>query len=164
MHVMASPVTDNWGVCLTACWSKQQRIHQSSASLAPCEGNPPVTGGSPDKRPARRKRSVLWHHHGKSHIAAILYEVANLNSLAPGGPRCHFKTAIFNLVLLIGIFTSSKDNALRWMPCDLTDDKSALVQVMAWCRQATSHYLSQCWPIPLSPYGVTKPQWVKKKI
>ena len=26
----------------------------------------------------------------------------------------------------------------------LADDKSILVQVMAWCRQATSHYLSQC--------------------
>ena len=32
------------------------------------------------------------------------------------------------------------------MPGDLTYDKSTLVQVMAWCRQATSHYLSQCWP------------------
>ena len=30
-------------------------------------------------------------------------------------------------------------------------------QVMAWCRQATSHYLSQCWPSFLSPYGVTRP-------
>ena len=47
------------------------------------------------------------------------------------------------------------------MPLDLTDDESTLVQVMAWCRQATSHYLSQCWPIPMSPYGVTMPQWVK---
>ena len=84
------------------------------------------------------------------------------NSLAPGRPRCHFKTAIFNLVLLIGIFTSSKDNALRWMPRDLTDDKSTLVQVMAWCRQATSHYLSQCWPSYMSPYGVTRPQWVNR--
>ena len=37
-------------------------------------------------------------------------------------------------------------------------DKSTLVQVMAWCRQATSHYLSQCWPRSLSPYGVTRPQ------
>ena len=34
------------------------------------------------------------------------------------------------------------------MPWDLTEDKSTLVQVMAWCRQATSHYLSQCWPDP----------------
>ena len=26
------------------------------------------------------------------------------------------------------------------MPQALTDDESTLVQVMAWCRQATSHY------------------------
>ena len=43
----------------------------------------------------------------------------------------------------------------------ISDDKSTLVQVMAWCRQATSHYLSQCWPRSLSPYDVTRPQWVK---
>ena len=49
------------------------------------------------------------------------------------------------------------------MVLDLTKDKSTLVQVMAWCRQATSHYLSQCWPRSLPPYGVTRPQWVKKK-
>ena len=46
------------------------------------------------------------------------------------------------------------------MPLDLTD-KLTLVQVMAWCRQATSHYLNQCWPKSLPPYGVTRPQWVK---
>ena len=76
------------------------------------------------------------------------------------GTGCHFKTAIFNLVLLIGVFTSSNDNPLRWMPRDLTDDKSTLVQVMAWCRQAKGHYLSQCWPSSMSPYGITRPQWV----
>ena len=83
-----------------------------------------------------------------------------INSLVPGRPGCHFETVIFNLVLLIGFFISSNDNAQRWMPWDITDDKSALVQVMAWCRQAPSHYLSQCWPSSLSPYGVTRPQWV----
>ena len=46
------------------------------------------------------------------------------------------------------------------MPLDLTDEKSTLVQVMAWCHQATSHYLSQCWPRSMSPNGVTRPQWV----
>ena len=75
-------------------------------------------------------------------------------------PRCHFKTALLNLVFLIGIFPSSKDNTLRWMPRHLNDDKSTLVQVMAWCRQVTSHYLSQCWHSSISPYGVTRPQWV----
>ena len=46
------------------------------------------------------------------------------------------------------------------MPLDLIDDESTLVQVMAWWRQATSHYLSQCWPRSMSPNGVTRPQWV----
>ena len=41
---------------------------------------------------------------------------------------------------------------------------STLVQVMAWCRQATSHYLSQCWPRSMLPNGVTRPQWVNQWI
>ena len=28
-----------------------------------------------------------------------------------------------------------------------SDDKSTLIQVMALCHQATSYYLSQCWPV-----------------
>ena len=35
---------------------------------------------------------------------------------------------------------------------------------MAWCRQATNHYLSQCWPSSMSPSGVTRPQWVKNAL
>ena len=31
---------------------------------------------------------------------------------------------------------------------------------MAWCRQATSHYLSQCWPRSIWVYGITRLQWV----
>ena len=50
--------------------------------------------------------------------------------------------------------------ALIWMSLDLNDDQSTLVQVMAWCRQATSHYLSKCSPRSMLPYGVTRPQWV----
>ena len=61
---------------------------------------------------------------------------------------------------MIGIFRSSCDSPLRWMPKDLTHDQSILVQVMVWCCQATSHYLNQCWPRSLPPYGVTRPQWV----
>ena len=39
-----------------------------------------------------------------------------------------------------------------------TDDKSTLLQAMAWCHQAPSHYLSQCWPRSVSPYGITRLQ------
>ena len=43
------------------------------------------------------------------------------------------------------------------MPKDLFSGKSVLVLVMAWCHQATSHYLNLCWPrFPApTPYGVT---------
>ena len=55
----------------------------------------------------------------------------------------------------------SCDIALIWISLDFTDDQSTLIQVMAWCRQATSHYLSQCWPRSLSPDVVARLQWVK---
>ena len=31
--------------------------------------------------------------------------------------------------------------------------KSTLVQIMAWCHQAPSHYLNQCWPSSMAPGG-----------
>ena len=84
-----------------------------------------------------------------------------VNSSAPGRFWWNFRWVIFKLILVIDDWFISFEIALRWMSRDLTDDKSTLVQVMAWCRQATSHYLSQCWPRSMSPYGVTRPQWVK---
>ena len=91
----------------------------------------------------------------------------SFNSLAPWRFQFNIRKVIFKLTLVNGGWSISHEIALRWMPQDLTYDKSTLVQVMAWCRQATSHYLSQCWPRSLSPYGVTSPQWfmsIYKKI
>ena len=55
---------------------------------------------------------------------------------------------------------SSCETALWWMPQDTFDIKSTLAQLMAWCHQATSHYLSQCWPRSISPYDIPRPQKV----
>ena len=82
-------------------------------------------------------------------------------SLAPERFQFNFREVIFKLNLINGGWGNSYEIALRWMQLDLTDDTSRLVQVMAWCRQATSHYLSQCWPRSMSPNGVIRPQWVK---
>ena len=89
------------------------------------------------------------------------FRMTRVNSLAPGKFEWNFRHLIFQIISVIDGWGISCELALRRMSLDLTDDKSTLVQVMAWCRQATSHYLSQCWPRSLSPYGVTKPQWVK---
>ena len=83
-----------------------------------------------------------------------------INSLAPGRFEQNLRYVIFQLISVTDGWDISCKIALRWMPLDLTDDESTMVQVMAWCRQATSHYLNQCWPRSLSPYGVTRPQWV----
>ena len=68
---------------------------------------------------------------------------------------------IFKLIVMTDSWGISCEIVLRWMSLDLTDDMSTLVQVMVCCHQPTSHYLSQCWPGSVLPYGVTRPQWVK---
>ena len=86
----------------------------------------------------------------------------HLNSLDPGRFQFNFREVIFKLILVNGGRGISYEIALRWMPQDLTDCKSTLVQVMVWRRPAPSHYLSQWWHRSLPLYGITKPQWVKK--
>ena len=126
---------------------------------APCWPHEPCYQGYQTKSKASWDSvRVIWWTIVHEVVGLHSHRVFHINSLDSGIPGCHLKTTIFNLVILTGIFTSS-NVALRWMPWDLTDDKSTLVQVMTWCRQATSHYLSQCWPSSMSPYGVTRPQW-----
>ena len=84
-----------------------------------------------------------------------------INSLAPGNFEWNLRHVIFKKILMIDGWGISCEIALIWMSLDFTDEQSTLVQVMAWCRQATNHYLSQCWPRSLSPYGITRPQWGK---
>ena len=83
-----------------------------------------------------------------------------VNSLVPGKSEGNFRYLIFQIISVIDGWAISCELALICMSLDLTDGKSTLDQVMAWWCQATSHYLSQCWPSFLSPYGVTRPQWV----
>ena len=82
------------------------------------------------------------------------------NSLVPVKFQWNVGYVIFQEILVI----DGCEIALIRMSVDFTDDQSTLVQVMAWCRQATSHYLSQWWPRSLTPYGFTRPQWVDSSI
>ena len=51
--------------------------------------------------------------------------------------------------------------ALWWMRWMLqSQQKVNTGSVMAWNRQATSHYQSQCWTRSMTPYGASRPQWV----
>ena len=78
------------------------------------------------------------------------------NQLAPGKFQWNFIRKIFKQILVTDGWGITCEIALIWISLGFNDDQSTLVQVMACCHQATSHYLSQWWPISLSPYGVTR--------
>ena len=104
-----------------------------------------------EKKVTHHSSPMLWHLC-EANCSLTHRPLGNLNEIF----RCNFQA-----ILVIDGWGISCEITLRWMSLNLTDDKSTLVQVMAWCRQATSHYLSQCWPRSLSPYDVIRPQWVK---
>ena len=76
-----------------------------------------------------------------------------INSLVPGRwPKKQGK--IF--------FNVKFSKYISWYTCTYESClKSTMVQVMAWCCKATSHNLSQCWPMSVSTYGISSPQWDK---
>ena len=83
--------------------------------------------------------------HLSTEVSVCEDAVFDINSLAPGKFQWNFRYVIFKGTLVIDDWDISCEIALIWISLDFTDDQSTLVQVMAWCRQATSHYLSQCW-------------------
>ena len=84
---------------------------------------------------------LLVHYH-----EMVIWDI---NSLASGRCGCSFKCVIIKYIIsMIDILCISSETDLRWMPQDHTDDKSTLVQVMAWCHGATGLCcdLSLHWP------------------
>ena len=57
------------------------------------------------------------------------------------------------------VWTSIKISQ-KFVPKGPIDNESTLVQVMAWRRQATSHYLSQCWTSSPTDICGTRGRWV----
>ena len=91
---------------------------------------------------------------------SCMVRIALSNSFAPAICGRDFKYIIFTL-LTYNSFGTHSETASDWMSQNLTNEKSTWIHVMVWWRQAISHYLSQCWPRSMSPYGIAKPQYVK---
>ena len=95
---------------------------------------------------------TLWR--GRLSKCYLSAQKTKINTLAPGiwmwFFKCNFPSCFTDWYLQL--------NAMR------TDNKSTMVQVMAWRQQATSHYLSQYLPRSMSSYSVTRPQWFYKLV
>ena len=94
--------------------------------------------------PQWQKKPAFW-------TRGVVFARDWINSLTTGKFWRNFRYLIFQKISMIDGWGISGELVLRWMSLDLTDDKSILVQVMAWCHQATSHYLNRCWPKSLPP-------------
>ena len=79
-------------------------------------------------------------------------------ALAPVLCGGNVKNVIFKHIIKSSSMGTYCEITLRWMPRNVTNERSTLSLVMVWCHQATSHYLRHCWPSTMSPYGVTRPQ------
>ena len=93
------------------------------------------------------KLTILWDSVMWDHLSARDHDwqgKPQYYSLVPGKFEWNFRLVIFKQILVIDGWGISCEIALIWMSLDFT----------SW-----SHYLSQCWPRSLSPYGVTRPHW-----
>ena len=66
----------------------------------------------------------------------------HFNSLFPWRCGSNFKSAIFKLISWVWFLRNLYEIALMRTLCHSIDSKSKLVQVMAWCHQATIQYMS----------------------
>ena len=85
------------------------------------------------------------------------------NSLAQVGCGCDFECLVFKDILASNILSISvRLLSYECYRVSAMRSQSTLVQVMALCRQTTSHYLSQYWPMIYTNgqrYGITTNKW-----
>ena len=93
-------------------------------------------------------------HQTCNDVAGVTVSV---NSVSPRRCGNNYKSVITQNMKPIELVSTSCEITLRWLTHNTTNGMSTLVQVMAWWHQATSHYLSQCWPRSMSPSGFIRP-------
>ena len=104
---------------------------------------------------------IVWHQTGDKPLPKLML----IRYLMPHGmtrPQW-VKSVISKHILEMDIWVFPMKLPLKWILQGLDQVVSALVQVMAWCLQATSHCLNQCWPSSVIPFDVTRGQWVNLK-
>ena len=121
-----------------------QKLQNTLLTLAPHPSNRKVYILSSSHR---RRRVTLWRKLRGTGImnpfsTPSLY-FKRFNSLVAGRCCCNFVWLIFKPILRLSYWNISRNIDLRWMQKCLTDIQLILVQVVAWCRQTTGHYLNQ---------------------
>ena len=83
---------------------------------------------------------------------SLLHIFAFLNILASGKCGSNFKSIISYSLCRLFAWPPAEKMSAGESHKNLNSEQSALVQLMAWCRQATGHYTSQCWASSMTSY------------
>ena len=158
IHVYLSPYQDDWCVesiitaTITSAWMASQACILYIVPLIKCSGE--QHGKCKDRYhliqhswefPYECEKVLLSLFQNEQRQLDIGYvDIDKLIGL--WGISLQSQISKFQTNSTINMLSIFCEIAIRWMPQHLTNHKSTLVQVMARCRQVTSHYLSQCWP------------------
>ena len=148
MSALAFQITSFAIVYSTIYSVADQRKHQSSASLAVVRGIRRWTVNSPHKWPVTQKM-FPFDDVIMTKFWLLLYSSALIFLGRTHCPPLKGGEVILQMYfskLDLWIYACDRPIGLMWLPQKTFDDRSTLVQVMAWCRQAPSHYLTQCQP------------------
>ena len=141
-------------------WDGHEDGEQANEEETNPPGSDPVGTVHIDQHSAKETRN---------HVSIVFFLIG------PSDIQWNFRKVNFQCILVAAVsyeivprwrsmdITDDKTTLVQVMAWYITDDKTTLVQVIAWCRQATSHYLTQCWPKSKMLYSATRPQWVNKK-
>ena len=84
--------------------------------------------------------------------------ISLINSMIPERCDSNFKSIIFKIITHNSSLDTRCKIAPRWML--RPNEKSAIIQIMAWYLEKTNHYLSRCWPRSMSLHVITMTKWV----
>ena len=108
----------------------------------------------------------IWMLHCmcKHNVTQNLFRssTTQFNSLFHRKCVSNFKNVGYERMFRIKFIGISYEIALSWTSQHSFENKPTLVNVMTWWHQATSHYLSQCWPRSMSSMA-SRPQWVNHR-
>ena len=99
----------------------------------------------------------------------MVYYAPNISGLAPDrqfyfyGPRGDLTdhNILSNIIYSVRNCNHLIQISLEIVVIGIIGNKSALLQIMAWCLQEASHSLNQGWPRLITPNGVIRPPRVR---
>ena len=80
-----------------------------------------------------------------------------INSVVSEKRDSRFENEVYKHILRIDMFSMPQEFSLMTLP--QSRKWLYMVQIMDWCWKASSHYLKQCRPGFVTPYGVITLQW-----